>query len=943
MGEAPEQQLVGQRLFYLLLDQPGQRAGAEALVVAALGQPGAGPVAERDGDGALGQLGLEFAHEFVHHAGHRFGLQRGEIDDGVQAVAELGREQALDLVPVLPFPPAAGEADGRADEIGRTGIGGHDQDGVAEIDLLAVVIGELAVIHHLQQDVEQIGMGLFDLVQQQHDVGVLIDGVGQQPALVEADIAGRGADQPRDRVAFHIFRHVEPHQLHAQGQGEAAGHLGFADAGGAGEEIAADGLFRLAQAGPGQLDGIGQGVDGRILAEHPRLDPGRQLGQLGLVVVRYPLWRDAGHARHHRFHIAHGDGFPALRHRQQHAGGADLVHDVDRLVGQLAIVEIAGGKLHRAGQGGAGVADAVIALIGRLQPLQDFHRVSRRRFGHVDLLEAARQGPVLLEMVAKLLVGGGAYAAQRAGLQRRFQQIGGIHGTAGGGAGADHRVDFVDEHDGAVLGLDLFDHRLQPFLEIAPVAGAGQQRPHIQRVDGAPGQHLRHRAFHDAPRQAFDDGGFADAGIADIERIVLGAPAQHLDGALDLPLAPDQRIDGAPARLVVQIGAIGLERLGPLLGRRLLLLGALGGAGAGFARRPGAAVADIADRVQARHALLLQEIDRVAFALREQGDQDIGSGDLAAPAGLHMGGRAVQGALEAGRGPGLDLAFDHEAGELAVDERLHLLLDLLHIHIAGAHDGHRVVVAGQRQQQMLQRGIFVVALAGEGERVAQRAFQGGREHSVSLQGGLQRMLVAAGIVDHLGDLGLGDIEGIDAAKADTAPMHMQHDAGGVFDALVEEFLQHMDDEHHRRVVVVQQQHLIHGRPGDLGPARHRHARGRGVVTPPLAGHGDGEGGRALVAGSGHWARLAGGDRSPATIADRRCRMKGKRKSPARRHRALRCLGTGRRLATWGAAARPGSSQARGVSAWRPALAASSIQAPASSAPSRTALSNALPA
>jgi hypothetical protein len=82
--------------------------------------------------------------------------------------------------------------------------------------LLAVVVGQLAVIHHLQQDVEQVRMGLLDLVEQQHAVRVLVDAIGQQAALVEADIAGRRADQARDRVPLHVFRHVEAQHLHAQ-------------------------------------------------------------------------------------------------------------------------------------------------------------------------------------------------------------------------------------------------------------------------------------------------------------------------------------------------------------------------------------------------------------------------------------------------------------------------------------------------------------------------------------------------------------------------------------------------------------------------------------------------------------------------------------------------------------------------------------------------------
>ena len=57
------------------------------------------------------------------------------------------------------------ETDAFTRHVGRAGVGGHDQDDVAEIHRLAVVIGQFAVVHHLQQDVEQIGVGLFDFVE----------------------------------------------------------------------------------------------------------------------------------------------------------------------------------------------------------------------------------------------------------------------------------------------------------------------------------------------------------------------------------------------------------------------------------------------------------------------------------------------------------------------------------------------------------------------------------------------------------------------------------------------------------------------------------------------------------------------------------------------------------------------------------------------------------
>src|SRR3546814_10077770 len=78
-------------------------------------------------------------------------------------------------------------------------------------------------------------MGLLDLVEQQHLVGVLVDGVGQKPSLIEADVPRRGADEPADGMPLHVLRHVETGQLYAQDPGKLARNLRLADAGRTGD------------------------------------------------------------------------------------------------------------------------------------------------------------------------------------------------------------------------------------------------------------------------------------------------------------------------------------------------------------------------------------------------------------------------------------------------------------------------------------------------------------------------------------------------------------------------------------------------------------------------------------------------------------------------------------------------------------------------------------
>ena len=117
------------------------------------------------------------------------------------------------------------------------------------------MVGELAVVHDLQQDVGHVWMRLFDLVEKEHAVRILVHAVGQQAALIESYVSGRGADQPRNRMLLHVFGHVEPEQLYPHGFGELLRGLSFSDSRRSREQVGADWLFGLSESGAAELDG----------------------------------------------------------------------------------------------------------------------------------------------------------------------------------------------------------------------------------------------------------------------------------------------------------------------------------------------------------------------------------------------------------------------------------------------------------------------------------------------------------------------------------------------------------------------------------------------------------------------------------------------------------------------------------------------------------------
>ena len=106
----------------------------------------------------------QFVHELVHHPLDRLGRERAKGDGRVQAVAKLRAEELFQRLLALASVRPLAKADRRRRYFSRTGVAGHDQDNVAEIRFLAVVVGERGVVHHLEQDVEQVWMGLFDLI-----------------------------------------------------------------------------------------------------------------------------------------------------------------------------------------------------------------------------------------------------------------------------------------------------------------------------------------------------------------------------------------------------------------------------------------------------------------------------------------------------------------------------------------------------------------------------------------------------------------------------------------------------------------------------------------------------------------------------------------------------------------------------------------------------------
>ena len=191
----------------------------------------------------------------------------------------------------------------------------------------------------------------------------------------------------------------------------------------------------------------------------------------------------------------------AVARRRAHRADAHarrgLVDQVDRLVGQMAVLDVAVGELGGRVQRLVGDLDAVVRLVAVAQAAQDLHGVVDRRLLDADLLEAPLERGVALEVLAVLVERRRADRLQLAAGERRLEDRGRVD-RALGRARADEVMELVDEQDDVAPLHDLLHDLLQALLELAAVLRAGDERREVERVDLLVLQQLGHLVRRDA-------------------------------------------------------------------------------------------------------------------------------------------------------------------------------------------------------------------------------------------------------------------------------------------------------------------------------------------------------------------------------------------------------------------------------------------------------------
>ena len=452
------------------------------------------------------------------------------------------------------------------------------------------------------------------------------NGLGELAALVVAHIARGATDELGDLELTAKLRHIEADERVLAAKeilGERLGELGFARAGGAQEDKAAAGATRVLERRAAAAHGLGNGLDGLVLTDDARLEHAFGLQQAAALALGE---RGHRHARGHGHDVGNlGDidgeragvelGGPGglglgelnlggllllgdlgglvhvvalggllrgglellyamlgLAHRLGRtirgdaSAGTGLVDEVDGLIGQEAILDVAVGKVRGSLDSALRVAHMVVLLVARLKRGQDLDGVLDARLLDIDSLEATLEGWVFGEVLAEFLGRGGANNLEGTACKHGLEHGARVDGALGR-TGTDDGVHLVNKQDDVVSLGGLLDHVLEALLKLTAILGARNEARQVERPDVLVHEVLGHVAGSDLLRQALDDGRFAHAGIAQDKRVVLGAARKDLHHALDFLFAANHGIELAVARLLSEVGGELLERVGaaPLL------------------------------------------------------------------------------------------------------------------------------------------------------------------------------------------------------------------------------------------------------------------------------------------------------------------------------------------------------------------------------------------
>ena len=235
---------------------------------------------------------------------------------------------------------------------------------------------------------------------------------------------------------------------------------------------------------------------------------------------------------------------------------SSFIDKVDGLIRKLTAGDVAVGQ--RSCSHECIIADShlMVSFITTLQTTQNRDSVLNARFSDENLLEAALQSGVLLNVFAVFVECCCADHADLATSEHRLEHVSSVH-RAFCSACAHNSVNLINESDDVTIRLaDFVENSLEAFLKLATVLAAGHHRAQVESDQALILQAGRNVTGDDTLGKAFHNGGLTNACFADENRVVLRAALENLHDAANFTVAADHWVELAFTCLLGQVGGV---------------------------------------------------------------------------------------------------------------------------------------------------------------------------------------------------------------------------------------------------------------------------------------------------------------------------------------------------------------------------------------------------
>ena len=223
------------------------------------------------------------------------------------------------------------------------------------------------------------------------------------------------------------------------------------------------------------------------------------------------------------------------------SASTSLIEDVNCLVWQEAVLDVAARKRNGSLDSSLGVVDVVVLLVAVLKTVDDRNSVVVVWLADVDRLETSLKCSVLLDMFTILFCRSCTNDLDFSTRQRWLQDGRGVDGALCG-AGANDGVNLVNEED-VILGfLQLSNNLLHAVLKLTAILGSCYQTCQVKCPDLLSAQDVRNVAGCNELSQTLNNGGLTNAGIAQDKWVVLLAAGKNLHDTLYLAVTTDDRV-----------------------------------------------------------------------------------------------------------------------------------------------------------------------------------------------------------------------------------------------------------------------------------------------------------------------------------------------------------------------------------------------------------------